>query len=757
MAAKPINSRIAGVTVYRQGARVTRTAEVGAGDAGFPATIRLTGLPLALRDDTVRVRVTADDAASGSLPTAVDIKIALDVPEVDDSLRPADDADLEAARARVATLAGEVRQLDRELARIDELQLSPRSAGAEGEPPRASPFDSRLALLDVRQRIEQRLNGELRAKRDELRTAERGLEDLEDQERRASHARQAREHELRKTVIVTLAPPTGSEPAASAQFALDYLVPGARWAPAYAVYFDNALSTAELRMRASVAQDTGEDWTGVPLTLSTADAQGWHELPELRSIRIGRYQPPLAKAGWRPPPTGVGELYGDYDRSFRDRFYDKHTPEPLVEARKSASDTGSFPVPRAHHREETQPFAPQDLDALDEDMAVFAVAAGPADDFSEITREQAPARRAKKKKKRGRAPAAKSYSPGPMSPASAPPPMAGGGPPMQQSSQLFGASSFAAPEAAAAAEPEISAALRVQDDMLAYAGLRMPSPRSAKRGSLIVASQTEVYLELLVKQNVEISFDVVAAVERANQRAHRVGSLKLPTHGRFVWSEDYDYAYVTDMAVDVPSDGALHSIPLTGKAGACKLNYVVVPRESCDVFRQAEVSNPLAAPLLPGPVDVYKAGDFLLTSAVKFTPPQASVLLGLGVEQRVKVSRNTKYREDTTGLIKGSLQLNHQIDVEAINLLDHDVNLEIRERVPALKDDEDDIKLSVKDVSPAWQEWDPFPDRAESRKLKGGYRWRVTLAANDKRQFAASYEVRISSKHQLVGGNRREV
>lgn len=718
-----------------------RRARIASTDGAFPESMRFTGLPLAMHDDSVRVHVSGD---GGALPSAIDAKIALDVPELDESLRPAEDEQLEQARQQVDAHNATVRQLERELARVAKLSLDARPAGAEGEPPRPTPLDARLSLLAAREQLTDDLHQQLAAERDALRTAERHLETLQDQNRRATQARQVHEHELRKTVVISLRAPTG-QVATHAEVALEYLVPGARWAPAYAIHFDNALSRAELRMRAVVAQDTGEDWRGVPLTLSTANAQAWNDLPELLSVRIGRHQPAAPKAGWRPPPTGVDELFIDYDRAF-----EPPAPPP-------SPPRGGGSVPAASHREETQPFVPTELLADDLDAVAVGAAALPM--------EEAPARRAaKKKKKRRRSASAVAFGGAPAGPpqsmpAPAPAPaaktmMAGAAPPEPQ---MF---SMRTGAFAVAAEPEpqpVSDQLRVRDDLLDYSGLRMPAPREPGRGSLIVASQVDVYVELLVAQRVHVSFDVIAAIARAQQRAHRVGELALPRYCEFAWSEHYDYAYVTDAPVDVPSDGVLHSLPVTAADTASALKHVVVPRESCDVFRLVEVENPLDAPLLPGPVDVYKDGDYLLTSRLETTSARAAVKLGLGVEQRVKVSRNTRYREDAAGLMKGALQLHHQIHIEVINHLERAIDLEVRERVPIVREDEEDIKLSVREVQPEWSEWTPFPDKAADRQLRGGYRWRDQLAAGAKKSFKAAYDVRISSKHQLVGGNRREV
>jgi len=54
-------SRIEAVTVFRRAAQVTRRADFVAGEHGFPAEVRIGGLPLMLEDGTVRVRVEPVD------------------------------------------------------------------------------------------------------------------------------------------------------------------------------------------------------------------------------------------------------------------------------------------------------------------------------------------------------------------------------------------------------------------------------------------------------------------------------------------------------------------------------------------------------------------------------------------------------------------------------------------------------------------------------------------------------------------------
>jgi hypothetical protein len=297
--------------------------------------------------------------------------------------------------------------------------------------------------------------------------------------------------------------------------------------------------------------------------------------------------------------------------------------------------------------------------------------------------------------------------------------------------------------------------LRARDDMLAYGNLRMPPARSAERGHLVVTDRLHLYLELFVEREIEVRFDVAQAVTRATRRADGAGQTLPARHHLAVSDDGFDYAYVAETPADIPSDRHYHSIPLVTRTAPAGLRHVAVPRESTDVFRVARFENPLPGPLLPGPADVSFGDEFLVTTDVAATPAGAAVTLGLGVDQAVKVSRNTHFREETKGLTRGSLALAHQIAIGVQSHAPHPIQLEVRERVPTTQKDEKEIEVELGEVTPDWQPWEPEAE-AGGTPLKGGHRWLVSLAAGEKKELRAAYRVRISSKHELVGGNRRE-
>ncbi len=89
------------------------------------------------------------------------------------------------------------------------------------------------------------------------------------------------------TVQVSLSAPQGGE------LRLSYQVRGPSWQPSYRATLDSASRQVRLERQAQVAQATGEDWSGVQLTLSTGQPGAATQGPLPRPWRVG-IQPPAA-------------------------------------------------------------------------------------------------------------------------------------------------------------------------------------------------------------------------------------------------------------------------------------------------------------------------------------------------------------------------------------------------------------------------------------------------------------------------------
>ena len=697
-----VESRITAVTLYARGARVRRTATIAI--ARGQTRARIGGLPVAVLDGTVRIE------AAGAVVAAA--HVGLDAPPPD-TAADEEPPELRAARLRVARADAEVERIDAALAVLAASPIALHAPGAGDAEPLAAwsaVVEARRQLMRLRTERELALRDQAAAARREADEARLALAAAADRDRRAGSARPAKQHELRKHVELEL---EGEGEGGTVTVELEYQVAAARWSPSYVARLDGERVMFELR--ATVAQATGEDWTGVALRLSTAEPERFATLPELAAQRIGRHQAEAARPGFRAPPSGAAALYHDYLRSFPD-----HRSQPISIGRIMAE-----PAEAAAAGDDDMFGAAVQTDVFMAPGGPPAAAAGSA---------VAPPRGARP-------------APIPVPPSVAMPKAAMLRHRDSSSDELrrtrvmpFGATAAAA-SAAPPAPPAISPPPAPPAPRLDYGNLRMAPPGSPERGTLIPAPRDP---------------RLAAAGREVAAAAARIAALALPRGHATDWPHTYDYAFATDGLVDVRADAAWHSIAVTAAAGTARLRHVAVPREQADVFRLAAIANPLPGPLLPGPIDVYDRGNFLVTSELDQTPPGATVDVGLGVDPQVKVSRNTEFREETTGVLRGGLRLHHAIKIDIDNLSDRAIDLEVRERLPVTRDAEDEIEVVVGRVEPAWDRLVPDPAWPRELRLRGGYRWRLAVPAGAQRALRAAYEVRISGKHELVGGNRRE-
>ncbi len=795
---EPVASRIAAVTVYQDGALVTRESLIVKSDGGFPGTVRLANLPLSLDDSSIRARVESS-GSDDSVPEATDLRVLLDVPESDDDLPPDVDEEILEARAEEARLKERLEQLERSASRLRQLKVPPRPGGKKETAPASSPAAARVAVLAFHRKELEALHGEEQAVERDYRVARERRLDLETRRRSASTARQARVHELRKAVVVRLDAKDSS--ANEARLVLEYLVSGARWAPAYTFKFDQAMTRTEILLRALVCQSTGEDWDAVRLTLSTAQAKRWTELPELTSLRIGRRQSPRPTRGWRPLPKGSDLLYGDYDRVFS-KAKSKAQPSvgadsPAVPAASpEASEPGSligvndavnflgiseeevghlrsvgalhpvwlagemlfsFDQVSALAEGERAPLqaaleSPREEIIADQAIALEDTVCGgmeevcfeepDAGDFGDLSLDEPPPLPLSA--------AGPAY--GGIAPAAAGPPP-GAVPKGRQVSRAQLKNVMRRSRSSSSRERVAKPSVPTVEPLLEYGALHMPPAEKPGRGELSSLPEIETYMELLVSLDVSISVKLLTAILRVTKEiTANVAGKKLPDHYRPPEAVGgYDYAYSTDTDVSLPSDGQFHSIGLSHREAESSLSFVTVPRESQDVFRFVELTNPLKAPLLEGPADIHIGGDFLMTTPLRQVAPRGRIQLGLGVEQGVKVARNTSYTEETSGLMSGSLRLEHEIRIEAIHHLQRTIPLEVRERIPVTVAGDDHVEVKLKEVKPAWEIW-----KQDEQPVKGGYRWKVSLSPGKAHTLRATYVIQLPSKGEIAGGNRRE-
>ncbi len=272
------DSKITSVTVYGQGAVVTRHADV----ALEPGTQELVfaGLPASLDPDLIQV------SGSGTAQATI-----LDVTATSAQLEAPANTRLKELRDQARTLEDEVRGLsDRAdvlkaqqdyYERIKHATVAPQ--GGKDQPVPVTPVsmweqlvtfyaDGLGKVLEARHALD-RQKEDTQARLDAV---ERQIGDLEARDSRS---------------VTNVTVRVNAASAGNLAVKLAYTVPEANWRPTYDVRVASADKSMQLDYGAMVSQSTGEDWYGIALTLSTAQPDRSGTPPELTTWYVEQERP----------------------------------------------------------------------------------------------------------------------------------------------------------------------------------------------------------------------------------------------------------------------------------------------------------------------------------------------------------------------------------------------------------------------------------------------------------------------------------
>ena len=256
----PLASDVTGVTLYPNGATVTRRVPFSA-PAGAHQLV-LTDLPRST--PLASVRVAVEGAQMGSVSTRNDF-----VPPRTEETNAA----IEAAEDRVELLEEELRNRQ---AAIESIRLEAKAAEARVEFLESLGKGEGVAALDVEKlmALSEMIGSEtleaLQAAQGARRRAEaaaRDLKDLQEDLRRARQALAALVPEQEDRAMLAVA--VRSDAPAEGMLTVTYNIYEAGWQPVYDLRLERDTGDLDIERGALVYQQTGENWSDVALTLST--------------------------------------------------------------------------------------------------------------------------------------------------------------------------------------------------------------------------------------------------------------------------------------------------------------------------------------------------------------------------------------------------------------------------------------------------------------------------------------------------------
>lgn len=329
---RTVETSIQEVTVYTNRAQVTRRGRVEL--KGEEGELVLTGLPMTLQTESLR---------AGGVGT-VGVRLLGVRAELVYATEPVEE--------KVAQLTRQIRQLQEQRRAVQDaiealllqrgfvLGLGDKAVErfSQGLARQSVSLDETASLLDFLGRQHGQYATTLAERERERDELDRQIQALQQQLKLISNPRSTQSYSLIAAI----------EPAGAGQFELEitYTVQQASWTPLYDLRVSSADKTVNLSYLAEVNQHTGEDWSGVTLTLSTAKPGLGTLPPHLDPWYIDVLRPmppmmPMAMAmGGAMSATPAPEAFRK--RSLQsESFGAADTAEQLFEAQSVAAEVSS--------------------------------------------------------------------------------------------------------------------------------------------------------------------------------------------------------------------------------------------------------------------------------------------------------------------------------------------------------------------------------------------------------------------------------
>ncbi len=149
----------------------------------------------------------------------------------------------------------------------------------------------------------------------------------------------------------------------------------------------------------------------------------------------------------------------------------------------------------------------------------------------------------------------------------------------------------------------------------------------------------------------------------------------------------------------VTADGKPSELPLGQATLDTTRHYAATPAVSRSTYITAQMRNTGQFPVLPGEVRIYTDGSFVAKSTLPFVAQNERFELFLGLEERIKVTRELDYTRSSTGTWSNKKRLSAAYVIEVRNFHDTPITIDVADQVPVSEDKE--ISVRVETIDPA--------------------------------------------------------
>ncbi|WNG50752.1 mucoidy inhibitor MuiA family protein [Archangium minus] len=192
----------------------------------------------------------------------------------------------------------------------------------------------------------------------------------------------------------------------------------------------------------------------------------------------------------------------------------------------------------------------------------------------------------------------------------------------------------------------------------------------------------------------------------------------------------------------VPGDGSAVRLRVARTKLKSSFVWRTVPKLHPVVFRVARLVNGAPFPLLPGPVDMFRASGFIGRQSLEQVPQGGAFQLTFGIEESLRVERVVVQEiARDEGLFGGRRRFHYAYRFNLGNYRARPETVEVAEHIPV--SELDDVKVEL-----------------DNEKTTGGYAleamdgiatWKLTLAPSEQRSVDLSFHVDVPSSYDMGG------